>query len=985
MIEILMKFKGWIIAAAVILLIAVIFIAADGSEQEFTEKYAGYDLSGASTGRTNTYTRYMEQYAGAPLGQKDIPIDIFSWSSAEGASVVSFQEIVREWSERGIPVDNINNLDVVRADEVSYLEYTLNVEKAGFYFIHMDYFPLPSRGIAIERALYINGEIPFLGADRLTFQRVWSDGSNSRFDNQGNEIRASQVEKPHWESSWFNDTTGYVTDPYHFYFEQGRNTIRLRGINEPVAIRSLSLIAPAETKSYRDYIASINTSQYKNNRTNYVLKVQGEKAARRSDPSLYPVYDRSSGATEPASVARIRLNMIGGQSWRVSGQWIEWEFDVPEDGMYRISIKGRQNYNRGYVSNRSIMINGEIPCQELASVPFKYNNKWFLTTLGNDDGDFYFPMKAGTNTIRVQATLGGMGELLSVMEESVFRLNAVYRKILVLTGPEPDIYRDYRVDVVYPEVITAMELESKILYKLVDDLTRYTGERSAQAAATLTLARQLELFVRRPDKIPRTLVNFKSNISSLGDSLLALSQSQLDIDYIVISAEGSQLPKINENFFVGAWHEIKSFFASFFVDYDKIGDAYKKGEDVIEVWILAGRDQSTILKAMIDDTFTPNTIAPDRPNGIRVNVKLVAPDAVMPAVVAGTGPDMALTVPQTDPINFAIRKAVVDISKFPGYEDIIKELHPSVIVPFKYLDGVYGLPETQYFHVMFYRKDIFEELNIEIPDTWDDLINILPIIQKNNMNVGVPSVATNVQANIDFSNFLAHLFQRGGQMYNDEGSRTLLDSEIAIEAFDVYTKFFTHYKVPVVYDFVNRFRTGEMPLAFADYTNFNTLEVFAPELRGLWGFARMPGLKKPDGTINRSVSTGTLAAMIFSKAKRPDLAWEFLRWWISADTQLRFGRELESIMGAAARYPTANYDAFRQLAWGSEQMAVLDEQRQWTVGVPEVPGGYFISRHITNAARRILNEGQDTRETLLDYTLTINDELIKKRKEFGLE
>jgi hypothetical protein len=27
----------------------------------------------------------------------------------------------------------------------------------------------------------------------------------------------------------------------------------------------------------------------------------------------------------------------------------------------------------------------------------------------------------------------------------------------------------------------------------------------------------------------------------------------------------------------------------------------------------------------------------------------------------------------------------------------------------------------------------------------------------------------------------------------------------------------------------------------------------------------------------------------------------------------------------------------------------------------------------------------DTRETLLDYTITINDELIKKRKEFGLE
>jgi ABC-type glycerol-3-phosphate transport system substrate-binding protein len=357
----------------------------------------------------------------------------------------------------------------------------------------------------------------------------------------------------------------------------------------------------------------------------------------------------------------------------------------------------------------------------------------------------------------------------------------------------------------------------------------------------------------------------------------------------------------------------------------------------------------------------------------------------MPAVVAGTGPDMALTMPQVDPVNYAIRKAVLDISKFPGYDDVVKELNPNVIIPFAFNGGVYGLPETQYFHVMFYRKDIFEELNLELPDTWDDLINILPIIQKNNMNVGVPSVATNEQINIDFSNFLAHLFQRDGRLYNENGSRTLLDSEIAIEAFDVYTKFFTHYKVPVVYNFVNRFRTVEMPLAFADYTNFNTLEVFAPELRGLWGFARMPGLKKSDGTVNRSVSTGTLASMIFSATKRPDLAWEFMKWWISADTQLRFGRELESIMGAAARYPTANYEAFRRLSWGSEQMAVLDEQRSWAVGTPEVPGGYFVSRHITNAARRVLNEGEDTRETMLDYTITINDELIKKRKEFGLE
>jgi len=441
------KVRVLIIAAVVVVVAVLIIFAAARKEQDFSVKYAGYDLSGASTGRTNTYSRYMEKYVNAPIGQRDISINIFSWASAQGTSIVNNFE---------------NEQRVVRTEEVSFVEYTVNVERAGLYFIKMDYFPVASRGIAIERALSVNDEIPFLGADRLSFLRVWGDSGSSRFDNQGNEIRASQTEKPRWESAWFRDPLGYVTEPYSFYFKQGANKIRLTGVNEPLVIRSLTIKAPVKTQSYKDYISGIDLDKYKNNRSNYSLKIQGEKSTRRSDPSLYPIYDRSSGATEPPSVARIRLNMIGGQSWRVAGQWIEWEFEAPEKGLYRISIKGRQNYNRGYVSNRTVMINGEIPVQELSSVPFNYSNKWSLNTLGDKNGYFLFPLEAGVNTIRVQATMGGMGEMLNVMEESVFRLNSIYRKILVLTGPEPDIYRDYRVDVVYPEVITAMELESRI-------------------------------------------------------------------------------------------------------------------------------------------------------------------------------------------------------------------------------------------------------------------------------------------------------------------------------------------------------------------------------------------------------------------------------------------------------------------------------------------------------------------------------------------
>ena len=110
-------------------------------------------------------------------------------------------------------------------------------------------------------------------------------------------------------------------------------------------------------------------------------------------------------------------------------------------------------------------------------------------------------------------------------------------------------------------------------------------------------------------------------------------------------------------------------------------------------------------------------------------------------------------------------------------------------------------------------------------------------------------------------------------------------------------------------------------------------------------------------------------------------SWEFLKWWTSADIQARFGQEMECLMGAAARYATANLEAFQQLSWSREQLNILNEQRS----NQEVPGGYYTGRHIVNAVRKVVNENAAARETLLDYNKTINDEIKKKRIEFGLE
>lgn len=113
-------------------------------------------------------------------------------------------------------------------------------------------------------------------------------------------------------------------------------------------------------------------------------------------------------------------------------------------------------------------------------------------------------------------------------------------------------------------------------------------------------------------------------------------------------------------------------------------------------------------------------------------------------------------------------------------------------------------------------------------------------------------------------------------------------------------------------------------------------------------------------------------------------AWEFMKWWASSDTQVRFGREIEALLGSSARYATANMEAIKQLSWSASDIEILEKQLSYTVGIREVPGGYYTGRHISNACRKVINEKTDPRETIIDYSIKIDEELTKKRKEFGL-
>ena len=109
-----------------------------------------------------------------------------------------------------------------------------------------------------------------------------------------------------------------------------------------------------------------------------------------------------------------------------------------------------------------------------------------------------------------------------------------------------------------------------------------------------------------------------------------------------------------------------------------------------------------------------------------------------------------------------------------------------------------------------------------------------------------------------------------------------------------------------------------------------------------------------------------------------------MKWWASAPTQAQYGNNLEAVLGTSARYATANTSALSRLSWTAAELRVLTAQREVVRGVPEVPGSYYTTRHLDNAFRRVVNYGEDERETIADYARTIDEEIRYKRRELKL-
>ncbi|GAA4062540.1 extracellular solute-binding protein [Amphibacillus indicireducens] len=960
----------------IILVLVIIFSSVwiidsrNKADQHYSKAMVEFEAV-VSERNEDSYYNYLENYSNAARPNQVIRIEGEDFVETEGVGFSLIDEF-----------NNMNEQSVLTPEEGS-ISWQVDVEEAGLYNIRIHYYPIEGKSSAIQREININGDLPFMGADYVIFDRVWADQDDEiRRDENDNDLRPRQVEAPQWLNAPFRDSEGYFNEPYLFYFEEGTQTITLTSKREPMVIDYIELYQHELAPTYEEMKV-----EYQENNLEPVsdtfIKVQAEDAVRKSSPTLFPLTDRSSPTVEPYHVSKLRVNAIGGQNWQQPGQWIEWEVEVEEEGLYQIALKRKQDLLRGIYASRTLTVNGEVPFREMDVIRFNYSLDWRTDILGRSEEEPYlFHLNEGTNTIRLTVTLGDVAPLLRTIESSVLDLNEMYRKILMITSNTPDPLRDYQLERRIPDMLEVFEKQAEIIRSVGDHLELITGERSDKVAVLHSTVRQLEKMIAKPETIARQLDSFKMNVGGLGTWIQTVREQPLTLDYLVISSPEAEMPRAAATTFEKVRHEIGAFLASFSEDYDNIGSTREHGtiNEEVTVWITTGRDQAQILKTMVDDMFTPYS-------GISVNIRLVQPQVLLPATLANEGPDVALNLGEDVPVNYAMRSAAADLTVFPDFEEISERFHESAVLPFEYNEGVYALPEQQMFPVMFYRADILEELELTPPETWDDVYSMISVLQRNNLEFYLPiddPMAQNQTLLAPNQAFGMLLFQRDGKFYADDEKSSALDDEIAIEAFNQWTQFYTNYKFPLMADFPNRLRVGEMPIGIAPYPTYNMLTVLAPEIRGLWEFTTVPGTLMENGEIDHTVPSTSIASMMLQNSEKKEAAWEFLKWWTEKDTQLTFGREMESILGEAARYPTANVEALSELPWPVEDYQNLSAQWEWVKGIPQVPGGYFTGRHLDNAFRRVVNANENPREALQDYVRYINDEIKMKRREFNL-
>lgn len=914
-----------------------------------------------------TYTAKQDFYQEAGVPQTGYET-VYGATELEGLSVGINDE------DYGLIVESYDHPNsVYLLDQLSTVSFMYDGQNSGIISLALDYYLLDQGTEDTKIALTINNEFQFYESQTLVLPASWMFAEETfPLDRYENELQPQSMKVNEWSSHVLRDMKAMHAYPYSFYVEYG-DEITLSFVNAKVLIGLIQVVATEPLVDYATYRETSPTAPV----INTLSMISSRSMVSRSDASIR-LRTEQDASSMYYDTQFLRLNTIFGDSWERGGQTIDYEIDVETSGYYALSFRYRQYLQNDMVTMRSIYINGDIPFQEFLAMAFPYTMQFKNRTLLQPNGEpYYVYLEEGINTISLEAVNYAYRFALETIQIIMSQIQQLALSIKRYTAGSNDLYRDWEIETYFPEAKNQLLGWADQLDVMYEKLINLSINRTpSQLANVKVSSARLRTLANQINRLPGLMVQFADGDSSVNQMLGALLQemmrSNLEIERIMVHGEVA-LPRATASFFRSAYEGSARLVLSFI---NNPYSATQMDEEQINVWVNFPRPYIEIMQAMIDQFY---------PGDRQVKLSQM-PDEnkLILSNISGQSPDVAVGVNHWIPYDFAARDAALDLRQFNGYTETVSHFSRGAMIPYVFEEGVYGLPLTQNFWVTFYRRDIMESIGINtIPQTWDDVIGILPLLQSYGLNYFLP--LSQYSGLKPFVATLPFIHQFGGQLYAEDGMSTTINEEDTLKGITLMAELFTLYNIPkFVASFYNQFRYGTLPIGIGDLGTYLLLSSAASELDGLWAMDLHPGYRDPETQqINRSSATGAQGSMILANTNLPDDSWDFLSWWMSTPIQALFGSTLQTTYGKTYFWNSANLEAFAQSSMPQEYKSVVLEQWEFALEASRIPGTYMVERELSNAWTNIVFQGINPRQAIDEAVRISNREIIYKMAEFG--
>ena len=859
-------------------------------------------------------------------------------------------------------------------------DFSFDIPEDGKYTLSLEYQALENKTTDMQISIKIDGNDVSDGETDISLPRFWKNENAYRVDGQGNQFAPEQVLNDKPVLYTLLDTSDYGVEPYITELKAGRHIFSVKSINnDSFYLSRVVFSAEKAYASYDEFVQTKDISEYDGS----PIYTEGESATLKNSYWLTSASDGSSSSVTPSDPVKTKINYVGGANWSTIGDTVYWNVNVPEEGWYNISFSYKQNYVLNGKVYRWLRVNGETQFSEALAMEFPYNSDWESITFADEDGKpFKVYLKKGNNELSLTATLGDYTTACKLLDGIIDEIGNVYLDITMVTGETVDIYRDYRLFEQIPDFNERLQKISDKLTEVDDELLKLSGgEVGSYSISVRNMKQVLKMMIENPYTAHRYKTTYDSNYTALNSCLNEMQSTPLGIDRIILSSpNGSGLKSRNAFMSLGTkiGFSVRRFIASFTEDYNNISNTDSTDEKVT-VWVNWGRDQAQILNMLIQSSFSAN-------NNISVDVK-ISNASIVQGVISGNGPDVILQQTRTEPVNLAMRGVLYNLKDFEDCNEILNRFTNGAETPYLYKDGLYALPDTQTFFMMFYRTDILNQLGLTVPKTWNEFKEVVRVLSRNNLGAWLPytqltdmNIANTGVGSLNI--FPTLLMQNGVSLYNSELNKTTLTEPAAIAVFNDWTSYYTKMKMSYQIDFYNRFRNGTCPIGIAPYVTYSTLKDAAKEIDGKWLMAAVPGVEDETGNINNTTAGGGTGCAILKSAKNPKAAWEFLKWWTSAETQLAYSNNLESVLGTIGRVAVSNKEAFAAMSWDSKMYDEIYSAWNNVTEIREIPGSYYISRSIDFAFWNVASMNKTPKDVLVTWGEEADAEITRKMVQY---